>query len=384
MNGGAIGEHNMALSAPLSRRLNMARQRYLPRIVWLCAVVLVVLLMGRQGRRIDAVGIAEVRGATVAPLFDGTIQSLSVDLLDEVRAGQPLVVMDDTLVQTELIIAKAELARLHAELEVRQQELKLDGMAAQRRFALDAEVARVDYLTRVAEHEANKAALGRLEAMCKLQGSASDSDLLARTTSDQTRLQYETLRKEVAENEVALDAAKTGMQETERRRNDTTQLYGDLDWARLLGPFQEQVRAQETRLSDILQRTQFLVLRAPLDGKVSTIFYRTGETVLAGTPVLAVASPDSQRVLAYLPERSLRDVQVGAIAEVHSRRIGGPAARGKVLRVGSRIEDMPIALWRNPMTAERGLSILVGDLPTGRFYPGEALDLRFVPANKSL
>lgn len=384
MNGGAMGEHDTALAAPLSRRLKMARQRYLTLVVWLCAVVLVVLLMGRQGRRIDAVGIAEVRQATVAPLFDGTIQSLSVDLFDEVRAGQPLVVMDDTLVETELIIAKAELARLRAELEVRQQELKLDGMAAQRRFSLDAEVARVDYLTRVAEHEANKAALGRLEAMCKLQGSASDADLLARTTSDETRLQYETLRKEVVENEAALDAAKTRMQETERRRNETTQWYGDLDWARLLEPFQEQIRALETRISDISQRTQFLVLRAPLDGKVSTIFYRTGETVLAGTPVLAVASPDSQRVLAYLPERSLRDVQVGAAAEVCSRRIACPAVRGKVLRVGSRVEDMPIALWRNRMTVERGLSILVGDLPTGRFYPGEVLDLRFVPANKSL
>jgi len=367
-----------AVPTPFRQRLRTARQRALPALVWLAAVGLVIALMARRSYQTDAVGLVELRQATVAPLFDGTVQAMSVDLFDEVQPGQALAVMDDTLIQAELAIAKAELAQLRGELEAREQELRLDGVAAERRFLFDAEMARLDYLVHVTDHEADVAAMRRLETMCNLQDNAADAELLRRTTSDETRLRYETLRQRVTNDEAALDAARSRLDQTEQRRAAFAELYGNEDWSRVLEPFRQEIRAQENCLSEIAQRGQSLVLRAPLAGKVSIIFYRTGETVLAGTPVLAITSPESQRVVAYIPERSLRAVQVGTPAEIRSRRPAAPAARGTVLRVGSKVEEMPLALWRNPTITERGFSVLVGNIPAGRFLPGEALDLRFL------
>ncbi|HIJ65946.1 MAG TPA: HlyD family efflux transporter periplasmic adaptor subunit [Candidatus Hydrogenedentes bacterium] len=373
-----------AIRTPLPRQLRLWRQRLLPIVVWLIGVALVITLMGRQRQRIDAVGIAEVRQATVAPVFDGTVHAISVDVFDPVQAGEAVAVMDDTLIQAELITLKAELAHLSGELEARREQLKLDGMAAQHRVMLDADDAQIDYLLLVAEYESDKAALKRLEGMCASQNTASDSALLDRRTSDETLLRYESLARRVAEYEEAMAAARVRMEQAEQRRDLGKEAYGDHNWASLLEPFQREIRVQEARLSEIAQRTQFLVLRAPLAGRVSSIVCRSGETVLAGMPVLTIASPDSQRVLAYIPEHSLRAVEVGAVAEVYSRRKAGPAVRGSVLRVDGKVEAMPMALWRNQAVSERGLSILVGGIPPGRFFPGEALDVRFPPASESL
>jgi len=72
------------IKTPLSRLFMLWRKRFLPVLIWGTAVAVAVVLVQRQRVYVDAVGIAEAKTTYVAPLFDGTVQSLAVDVLDEV------------------------------------------------------------------------------------------------------------------------------------------------------------------------------------------------------------------------------------------------------------------------------------------------------------
>jgi len=49
-----------------------------------------------------------------------------------------------------------------------------------------------------------------------------------------------------------------------------------------------------------------------------------------------------------------------------------------VLKLSAKMEEFPLHLRRNPLLPQWGLSVLVGEIPTDLFYPGEVLNLRFL------
>ncbi len=152
-------DSNRTVTIPLGRRFRFWRQRFLPTLVWVAAVACAALLIGRQTHYINAVGVVELDSAAVSPLMDGTVHSVSVDLLDTVGSGQIVVLMDDAQVTAELAVAEAELTHLRASLEAEEERLELElamDTATQqddlRRFVLNEETARLDLLDRIVQH----------------------------------------------------------------------------------------------------------------------------------------------------------------------------------------------------------------------------------------
>ena len=373
-----------AIATPVAQRLRRWRQRSLPVIVWVLAVVAAGVLAQRQGRYIDAVGIVERHDVAVAPLVDGTVHSLSVDLFDYVDAGQTLALMDDTLVTAELMVAEAELARLGTALERENNRLEFD-VAAQlagdlnelRRFMVNEETARLDYLDRIVQRETDQVTLQRLGILLERQQGLVKERIIDADTYDATRLEYQALETQLAENEAAIALAQTRVEQAARRRTDRErQRLADADAARFLMPIAEAIAVQEACIEEIRDRRMKLVLKTPLAGQVSSIVHRTGETVLAGDPLLTITDPASARVLAYVDERFAHRLRPGMNVELRSQRPARDIILAKVTKVGAQIDPFPMRLWRSPLVTQWGRPVIIGNIPADRFLPGEALQLR--------
>lgn len=369
---------------PLVRHIRLLRQRVLPVAVWCGAVAIVVTFAGRSQVYIHATGIAEVREVPVASLTDGIIQAMSVDLFDSVEAGTVVALIDDRIVRAQLDTAEVELERLQAELsastdlialDVRDREL--DDLNRQRRFILNEETARLDYLDRVIQQEADKVALERLGIMLARQETLVKEQLTDVSTYDQIRLQHEALATKIKESEAAISIAQGQIDEAVVRKEAEQDQATDLSVTNLLQPIIEGVRVQESRIKEILEHRKLLTLKAPLDGKISQVFHRTGETVMSGEPMLAITASESRRVLAYIDEVSARRIHAGTSVEIRSNDNPTKVVTTKVLKVGSAIEEFPVRFRRNAMMSQWGLPVLAGTIQPGIFYPGESLRLRF-------
>lgn len=369
----------------LPHRVGVLRRKYFPAAVWIVAVVAAVVLYQRQTHRLDAVGIVEIYEVAVGSLESGVIKGLNAELLDQVESGDLLGVLDGSLIEAELRIAQAELERLRAELEaVRtalEQEWGLqarDELAAYRRFLIDIEEARLDSLLLTVEQEVAKIELERLEVVRDRQEEMVRQNIIDQSAYAEARLFYEGTRKKLEENEAALAFCQERIEETERRLAQYTGREIDDGIAELLAPVREAIAVQDARIQAVEVRRGRLLLRAPVSGTITKVFHRAGDPVLAGQIVLAIAVPEASRVVAYIEEGSIRDVDVGTPVEVFSRQRPSTVVTAEVIRVGKTIEELPLHLRRNQGIVQWGLPVMVGGLPEGLFSPGEAVDVRFL------
>ena len=378
------------IRTPLQRRVRLGRQRVLPALVWVAALAVLGVLAQRQTREIGAIGMVELHEVSVAPLADGTVHGLSVDLLDKVDAGQAVAMMDDTLMRAELVEAEAELSRLRAQLEADSErsslyvaDLKLESLDNQRRFALDEEEAQLDYLDRLVRQESDRISLEWLGIMSERQKALVDENIADESTYDKTWLRYKALEEELKENEAAIAGAKQRADEALNRRDERGREVFDVNLARMLQPLSESLKVQEARIHRVKERRAMLVLRAPVGGQVSSIFRRPGEMVLSGNPVLAISAAGSERVLAYVDESTATRIAPGSEVSVASRRDPTLMAKARLVKLGSHVEQFPLRLQRNPRIPEWGLPILVGELPKDVFYPGEVVHVSFLASTRN-
>ena len=376
------------IRTPASRLLQLWGQRYLPLAVWGGAVAVAFVMVGRQTIYVDAIGLAESHTTLVAPLLDGTVQSLAVDLLDEVQAGQVVGLMDDSIIRGELMVAEAELELARATLESErlrfdreQQMQQSSALNEHRRFLLDEEQARLDHLDRVIQNETDKVDLERLGVQLKRQEAMRDQHLLDDAAYDETRLAYEMLKTKVEQDKRAIAMAEENLKTAALRREELAPVaFPPIVADAVLNALQAGIAAHQATVLEVQSRRQALVLRAPVSGRVASITRRPGESMLAGDPVLTIVGDYSTRVMAYVNERTDVPFRAGDTVEVHSRSNPDIVVHGRVLKVGAHVEPFPVRLLADPRIFQYGVQVLVGDLPDETFRPGEAMALRMRPA----
>lgn len=372
------------IKTPLSRLFMLWRKRFLPVLVWGAAVAVAVVLVQRQRVYVDAVGIAEAKTTYVAPLFDGTVQSLAVDVLDKVAEGQVVAMMDDTLIRSELHVAEAELDRVRAVLDAESarlnQEQQQNETSAQddlRRFQLNEEQARLNHLDRVIQHETDKVDLERLGVQLKRQEEMMKQHLLDEAAYDESRLAWEALRTKIDKDVAAIALAERNIASA-ATRSET--LSGEepvpAPTDAVLRSLQADIAAQQAIVAEVQERRQALSLKAPVAGQIALITRRAGESMLAGDPVLTIVGAGANRVTAYVDERAATDLNVGDTVELLSRTHPSTVARGTILKIGAYIEPFPLRLQMSPVILQHGFQVLVGELPENVYRPGETLDLR--------
>ena len=341
--------------------------------------VLVVLGQRQMVRSHILPGVVEMRMVAVAPLNAGTLGGVSVDLFDMIKEGQVLAVMDDASVRGELLTAEAELRQLQSQVEAERVKLGMLQSKEEsdtRRFQLDTEQNRLGMLDRITTLESDKVKLARLETVVQREKELVSKGLSDDLTYEKDRLEYESLKANVAEGEKALAEAKRQKTAADQRSSQQTVQGASIQLDMALKPISESISVQEARISQITERQKTLVLRAPVDGKIAQILHRPGETVMAGTPILSIDTGEGRRVLAYVDENLGAAPQEGDVVEVFATTNPRHVVTAKVLKTGPLVEEFPLHLRRNPSLAQWGHTILIGELPAEFFLPGQSVSVR--------
>ncbi len=204
----------------------------------------------------------------VGPEISGRIVLLSVDEGSMVRPGDMLIKLDDTMQQAQVELAAARLEEARARLRLAQ---------AQRR--------------RPEEIRILEAAVKQAEAA--LEVSKSEYERVKRLYEQRV---VPKARLDVAKG--ALDRDKARLEEARRQ----------LETARLPARAQEinaawaSVRAAEAQLREAKTQLLYTRVEAPAGGMVQEVYFRPGEIVRAGQPVLSILPPGYLKIRFYVPE----------------------------------------------------------------------------------
>jgi multidrug resistance efflux pump len=375
-------EKTRAIHTPFAVRLKRVMRKFGPPVVWIVVAAGVIALVQVQPQYGATPGMAELVETAVAPMTNGSISQLAVELLDNVKPGQTLAVLDDGALNAEQATANAELAQLHARLEAEQKELdrttaneQHKNLEERRRFAMNEEEARLDHLQMVAQQDSDKVELERLRLTLQREEELVGKGMTTRESYDNARLYYESMQKKVRENEAALAAADRMRKESEGRLAAFQNAPEDLDLNAALEPLRKSITVQEARIAELQQQRKSLILTSPGEGQVTSILMRAGETVKVGQPVMMVRIVNSLRVVAYIEEKEVRELLVGSRVKIASRYRPQLTTEAEVVRVGEQIQPLPTRLLSNPSIQESGLPIILSSLKDQVFYPGECVNV---------
>lgn len=207
----------------------------------------------------------------------GRVVKLDVAEGQAIAPGTPLFSLDSQTEEAAVGAARASLARLQAELELAEAKQKRP--------------EEIDML-----HASEREALARLEL------AAQDLDrtkvLVERGTATQARLDTATATE--AANRAALDNIRSQI------------TLGNLP-ARIemLRQSRQAVAAAKADLASAEAALARRFVAAPATGSIQTIYYRIGEVVPAGRPIVALLPPENIRVRFFVPETEIARFALG-------------------------------------------------------------------------
>jgi multidrug resistance efflux pump len=211
-----------------------------------------------------------------------------------------------------------------------------------------------------------EAELNRTEELFKSNVVSPSEMDIARTTRDALRQQVEEFVKLVADGEqnfkfLQLTNVPNMLQMSDEAVRST------------IASHEAQLRQVEAELSPVL-------LRAPTDGVVSAVYFRSGESVTAGMPIVSIASAQATRIIGYLRPPFREEPKPGMKVEVRVRGIQRAVGTAEIVQVGAQLEPLPLPLQNplRPAGSELALTLDIG-LPSNLpVRPGELVDIRIV------
>ena len=179
----------------------------------------------------------------------------------------------------------------------------------------------------------------------------------AQAQSDQAQSEYrrqQSLRGKGLTSVEQLDAA--------RSQGQTTQ--GRID----------ELQAQSVQTRWMLEQK---TVPAPVNGVVDDLYYRVGEQVAAGAPVLSLLPPQNRKLRFFVPQADLERVKVGARVDVHCD--GCASNFGATVRfVAPQAEYTPPVIYSQ--SARQKLLFLVEAWPEAgdalKLKPGQPVEVR--------
>lgn len=146
----------------------------------------------------------------------------------------------------------------------------------------------------------------------------------------------------------------------------------------LLAPLEAAVDEQIALVTELDLEIKSLVLRAPIDGTICQIFYRPGDYVQEGEPIVMIAADEGRYAVSYVRQNQYIQPRKSMLVDVRKRIPGSQPREVFVEEVGPQFELIPVQLLRDPTWPEWGLPVRIA-LPDRGFdvRPGELIDVRF-------
>ena len=266
-----------------------ARRRRL--LIWLAIAVVIgavfygayVLIFGGKTVSTDNAYVGADVGQ-VTPLIAGPVAKVLVRETEQVKAGQPLVVLDDS--DARIAVEQAQAALGQAVRKVQGYGASDSALAGQV-AARDADIARAR-----ADLDRAKTDLDRRQAL-SASGAVSGDELT-------------NARNKYAEAQAALAQASASRAAAAGQREANRVLIAGVSTEQNPEVAAAQARLDAARL--MLERT---VLKAPMDGIVSKKQVEVGQQVAMGAPLMAIGPSTEAYVDANFKEVQLNRVRPG-------------------------------------------------------------------------
>jgi HlyD family secretion protein len=252
-------------------------------------------------------------------------------------------------------------------------------------FALDAAPERA-----AREEAAARERAAQAQAANTDKGRRSDEIAVTQAQLGQARAQATLARRELQRTEqlvaqqflspARLDDARAAAQQADAR---VAELEAALRVARLPARADERsaagAQSEAARSALALQqwREAQMTQRAPAAGLVADTYFRVGEWVQAGQPVVSLLPTGAVRARFFVPEAELASVQVGQPVSVHCDGCGAPLA-ARIDFIATQPEYTPPVIFSNAQRAR--LVFMVEARPEAadgaRLKPGQPIDVR--------
>jgi multidrug resistance efflux pump len=352
-----MSERLTPIPTPATLRWRNFRLQYVPILVFLLGLAAATFLWTEWVAPPTLVGEAEAIRTELRSAQAGRLQELKAELLQRVRAGDVLgtvIVSEPRVMESSLAVIRAEIEVLRTTTSLTIEQLRLDWM--NKRVQLVALQGQL--------HQA-EATLARSTALHRTRLITDEEFDQARTARDslvaQIKAQTELIQRlepEVRPGESdnrAIPTATQGLQAAINQR-------------------EQQLRLIEAQLAP-------LPLIAPIDGVVTMVWRRSGETVGTAEPILQISATGYQRIVGFMRPPITVEVKPGMSVEVRTRTFQRRVGEAVIAQVGEQFEPITptlLAAMRLPVVTiptEYGLRVHVS-APTGLdLRPGEHVDL---------
>jgi HlyD family secretion protein len=272
----------------------------------------------------------------------GRIESLSVAAGQQVKQGAPLFSLDKELEDAS-----------HDE-------------AAARALSTKAQTANADKGKRREEIAVTQAQLANAQAQAALARSdlARQQQLLAQGFISKARI----------------DDAHTAVKLTQARVDE---LNAALRVASLPARVDERsaLLAAASAADQVVRQARWRSgqksLAAPQAGLVAEVFFRPGEYVAAGQPVISLLPPENIKLRFFVPESELGGITTGQAVQINCDACPAPIA-AHITRIASQAEYTPPVIYSNAQRAR--LVFMVEARPdqgtTLQLHPGQPVEVR--------
>lgn len=366
----------------LFRRGNL-RLHIGPLIVWLCAIAVVVVMFANRPEQFHALGIVQNSNQQVSSQVTGRLDHVTVDLFEPVRKGQVIAVLDGEHIEAQLTVIQAQINQLMAELVPAAEsmladaaELQSDWLADNRRFAVDVESRRLNVMNLRTEIETDKIRLLDMELEVRIAEDLVEREAISEYELQKAQTAYEIVDTRLSQNQQNLAQAQADLRQAMVRRDtfiEQVPYVQPVD--SVLESIRKNIEIQERMIDQLLVEKEQLTLLAPCDGIVSEMYYRTGETIRPGDPILRISSNNPGRIMLYT-RHGQQAINVGTEIEVAGNSPSPQYARATVLHVGPEYTELPAQLRRDPSIPEWGRPVVVEMPEHMQVVPGELVRVR--------
>ncbi|MFZ6710639.1 HlyD family secretion protein [Undibacterium sp. TC9W] len=256
-------------------------------------------------------------------------------------------------------------------------------------FALDAEAEN-------AAHDEASARLTSAQAQASNTEKGRRAEEIAVTQAQLTSAQAQAAlaRQELARQQQLvgqgfvsksrMDDAQTNVKLAEAR---VAELNAALIVAKLPARVDERAAAQASAdaAKEALRQTTWRSAQksqnAPANAQVAEVFFRQGEYVQAGQPVLSLLPPENRKARFFVPEAELGKIAVGQAVSLHCDGCSA-SVPAHISRIASQAEYTPPVIYSNAQRAKLVFMVEAKPDQPGKLllHPGQPLDVSLLSA----
>jgi len=355
------------IPTPPAQRWREVRLLYLPRAMFVAAILLVAFMWGDAVAPATLVAEAEVLGADARATQAGVVAGLKVALHQKVRAGEVIGFIagsNPRLLDATLAVIRAEVGMLTATMA---------GATDRQKIALDLERMQLDWMNHRVDRAALQGRLQQVESDLARAQPLHRAGLITEASFAQMKITRESIAAQLEEKSRLIARLEPALTAITKSDPKAAGLSGDSALAAAIKVQDAKLQLAEAQLSPV-------PLVAPIDGEVSVVLRREGEGVVAGEAVLRVTSPKPERLTGYLRQPLPFEPKPGMTAEIRTRGTPVKVAVTTIAQVGAALETISpsvLAAMRLPPTPTPETAVrLEFALPAGlSLKPGEHVDV---------